>query len=231
MHKLHTFSVGIVGSPDLVAARKVADFLGTKHHELTFTVEQGLDALSDLIYHIESYEQVGLHPTSRRQCARSIRQGCLGGEWTLAGPRISVMTPGSVAARVQAVAFVLIAAPACPCRVGRTFLTGHLNAHVMHQGISALQVRAAVPMYLLARRIKAMGFKVVLSGEGADEIFGGYLYFHKAPSPAEFHRSAILHTCPASGSTCGLLVHIRPLCTMSSISHWHHVAMLIVTIP
>lgn len=57
-HRLHTFSVGIAGSPDLLAARKVADFLGTVHHELTFTVEQGLDALSDLIYHIESYEQV-----------------------------------------------------------------------------------------------------------------------------------------------------------------------------
>lgn len=57
-HKLHTFSVGIAGSPDLIAAKKVADFLGTVHHELTFTVEQGLDALSDLIYHIESYEQV-----------------------------------------------------------------------------------------------------------------------------------------------------------------------------
>ena len=63
-HKLHTFSVGIAGSPDLLAARKVADFLGTVHHELTFTVEQGLDALSDLIYHIESYEQV--HITSCR---------------------------------------------------------------------------------------------------------------------------------------------------------------------
>ena len=58
MHKLHTFSVGIEGSPDLVAARKVADHLGTEHHELTFTVEQGIDALSDLIYYIESYEQV-----------------------------------------------------------------------------------------------------------------------------------------------------------------------------
>lgn len=59
-HKLHTFSVGIAGSPDLAAAQKVADFLGTVHHELTFTVQQGLDALSDLIYHIESYEQVVL---------------------------------------------------------------------------------------------------------------------------------------------------------------------------
>ena len=58
----------------------------------------------------------------------------------------------------------------------------------MNVDLNLLQVRAAVPMYLLARRIKAMGFKVVLSGEGADEIFGGYLYFHKAPSPAEFHR-------------------------------------------
>lgn len=61
-HKLHTYSVGIEGSPDLAAARKVADFLGTEHHEVTFTVEQGLDALSDLIYYIESYEQVASHP-------------------------------------------------------------------------------------------------------------------------------------------------------------------------
>lgn len=108
-HKLHTFSIGIAGSPDLKAARRVADFLGTVHHEFTFTVEEGIDALHDLIWHIESYEQV----------------------------------------------------------------------------------RAAVPMYLLARRIKALGIKVVLSGEGADEELGGYLYFHKAPSPAEYHRECV----------------------------------------
>jgi asparagine synthase (glutamine-hydrolysing) len=108
-HKLHTFSIGIGGSPDLVAARRVAAYLGTVHHEFTFTVEEGIDALGDLIWHIESYEQV----------------------------------------------------------------------------------RAAVPMYLLARRIKALGIKVVLSGEGADEELGGYLYFHKAPSPAEYHRECV----------------------------------------
>lgn len=96
-HQLHTFSIGIKGSPDLLAARKVADHLGTNHHEFTFTVQEGIDALPNLIYHIESYEQV----------------------------------------------------------------------------------RAAVPMYLLSRKIKALGIKVVLSGEGADEAFGGYLYFHK----------------------------------------------------
>ena len=96
-HQLHTFSIGIKGSPDLLAARKVADQLGTQHHEFTFTVQEGIDALPNLIYHIESYEQV----------------------------------------------------------------------------------RAAVPMYLLSRKIKALGIKVVLSGEGADEAFGGYLYFHK----------------------------------------------------
>ncbi len=67
-HKLHTFSVGIAGSPDLLAARKVADFLGTVHHELTFTVEQGLDALSDLIYHIESYEQASFPTRSMLVC-------------------------------------------------------------------------------------------------------------------------------------------------------------------
>ena len=108
-HKLHTFSIGIEGSPDLKAAKKVANYLGTIHHEFTFTVEEGIDALHDLIWHIESYEQV----------------------------------------------------------------------------------RAAVPMYLLARRIKALGIKVVLSGEGADEELGGYLYFHKAPSPAEYHRECV----------------------------------------
>ncbi|KAK9789946.1 hypothetical protein WJX73_008349 [Symbiochloris irregularis] len=108
-HKLHTFSIGIAGSPDLLAARKVAKHLGTDHHEFTFTVQEGIDCLSDLIWHIESFEQV----------------------------------------------------------------------------------RAAVPMYLLARKIKAGGCKVVLSGEGADEIFGGYLYFHKAPDAAEFHRETI----------------------------------------
>jgi asparagine synthase (glutamine-hydrolysing) len=108
-HKLHTYSIGIKGSPDLIAARKVADFLGTIHTEFTFTVEEGIDALYDLIWHIESYEQV----------------------------------------------------------------------------------RAAVPMYLLSQRIKAMGMKVVLSGEGADEIFGGYLYFHKAPNPEEYHRECV----------------------------------------
>lgn len=107
--RLHTFSIGIKGSPDLVAARKVAKFLGTFHHEFHFTVDEGIDAIKDLIWHSESFEQV----------------------------------------------------------------------------------RAAVPMYLLARKIKALGIKVVLSGEGADEIFGGYLYFHKAPSPEEFHRETV----------------------------------------
>ena len=108
-HPIHTFSIGIAGSPDLKAARKVADFLGTEHHEFTFTVEEGIDALYDLIWHIESYEQV----------------------------------------------------------------------------------RAAVPMYLLARKIKALGIKVVLSGEGADEELGGYLYFHKAPNAAEYHKECV----------------------------------------
>jgi asparagine synthase (glutamine-hydrolysing) len=108
-HKLHTFSVGLPNSPDLIAARKVADFLGTIHHEFTFTVQEGLDALEDLIWHIESFEQV----------------------------------------------------------------------------------RAAVPMYILTRKIKAMGIKVVLSGEGADEALGGYLFFHKAPDAAEFHMETV----------------------------------------
>ena len=101
--QLHSFAVGLEGSPDLAAARKVADHIGTIHHEINFTVQEGLDAIRDVIYHIETYD--------------------------------------------------------------------------------VTTIRASTPMYLLARVIKSMGVKMVLSGEGADEIFGGYLYFHKAPDP------------------------------------------------
>lgn len=106
--KLHTFSVGLAGSPDLKAAREVADILGTDHHEFTFTVQDGIDALSEVIYHIETYD--------------------------------------------------------------------------------VTTIRASTPMFLMSRKIRAIGVKMVLSGEGADEIFGGYLYFHKAPNKEEFHR-------------------------------------------
>ncbi len=106
--KVNSFSIGIKGSPDLKFAREVADFLGTTHHEFIFTEEEGLDAISDVIYSIETY-----NPTT---------------------------------------------------------------------------IRAATPMFLMARKIKAYGIKMVLSGEGADEVFGGYLYFHKAPNKEEFHR-------------------------------------------
>ena len=109
--QLHSFAVGLVGSPDLIAARKVADHIGTVHHEINFTIEQGMDALSDVIYHLETYD--------------------------------------------------------------------------------VTTVRASTPMYLLARAIKAWGVKMVLSGEGADEIFGGYLYFHKAPSPKDLHEETV----------------------------------------
>jgi len=109
--QLHSFAVGLVGSPDLTAARKVADYINTVHHEINFTVEQGLDAISDVIYHLETYD--------------------------------------------------------------------------------VTTVRASTPMYLLARAIKAMGVKMVLSGEGADEIFGGYLYFHKAPSAKDLHDETV----------------------------------------
>ncbi len=110
--KVHSFSIGIKGAPDLSAARKVAAFLGTEHHEFTFTPQEALDALPDVIYHLETFEQV----------------------------------------------------------------------------------RASVPMYLLSRKIKGMGVKMVLSGEGADEIFGGYLYFHKAPSATELHKECVRKT-------------------------------------
>lgn len=106
--KIHTFSIGLEGSPDLKNAKKVADYLGTVHHEFHFTIDEGLNALQDVIYHLETFD-----------------------------------------------------------------LT---------------TVRASTPMYLLARKIKAMGFKMVLSGEGADELFGGYLYFKYAPNSLEFHE-------------------------------------------
>jgi len=109
--KLHSFSVGLEGSPDLAAAQKVADFIGTVHHEFTFTVQQGIDALHDVIYHLETYD--------------------------------------------------------------------------------VTTIRASTPMYLMSRMIKALGVKMVLSGEGADEIFAGYLYFHKAPSAEELHKETV----------------------------------------
>ncbi len=109
--QLHSFSVGLEGSPDLAAARKVADHIGTVHHEIKFTIQEGLDAIRDVIYHLETYD--------------------------------------------------------------------------------ITTVRASTPMYLMARVIKSMGIKMVLSGEGADELFGGYLYFHKAPSPKDFHEETV----------------------------------------
>lgn len=117
--RLHSFSIGLPGSPDLIAARKAAEYLGTVHHEYTFSVQEGLDAVPDVIYHLETYD--------------------------------------------------------------------------------VTTVRASTPMYLLSRKIKAMGVKMVLSGEGSDEIFGGYLYFHAAPDASSFHQECVkrvknLHT-------------------------------------
>lgn len=109
--QLHSFAIGLEGAPDLKAAREVADKLGTVHHEMTYTVQEGIDAIRDVIYHIETYD--------------------------------------------------------------------------------VTTIRASTPMFLLARKIKAMGIKMVLSGEGADEIFGGYLYFHKAPNAKEFHEETV----------------------------------------
>ncbi len=109
--QLHSFSVGLKGSPDLKYAQEVADSIGTVHHSTHFTVQEGLDAVRDVIYHLETYD--------------------------------------------------------------------------------VTTVRAATPMYLLARVIKSMGIKMVLSGEGADELFGGYLYFHKAPTAEEFHKETV----------------------------------------
>lgn len=109
--QLHSFAVGLEGSPDLIAARKVANHLSTIHHEIKFTIQEGLDAIRDVIYNVETYD--------------------------------------------------------------------------------VTTIRASTPMYLMARVIKSMGIKMVLSGEGSDELFGGYLYFHKAPNAKEFHEETV----------------------------------------
>ena len=108
---LHSFAVGLKGAPDLLAAQRAADHIGTIHHEVHFTIQEGLDAIRDVIYHLETYD--------------------------------------------------------------------------------VTTVRASTPMYLLARSIKSLGIKMVLSGEGSDELFGGYLYFHKAPNAREFHEETV----------------------------------------
>ncbi len=109
--QLHSFAVGLKGAPDLIAAQKAADHIGTIHHEINFTIQEGIDAIRDVIYHLETYD--------------------------------------------------------------------------------VTTIRASTPMYLLARVIKSMGIKMVLSGEGSDELFGGYLYFHKAPNAQEFHEETV----------------------------------------
>lgn len=108
---LHSFAVGLEGSPDLIAAKKVANHIGTVHHEVIFTIQEGIDAIKDVIYHLETYD--------------------------------------------------------------------------------VTTIRASTPMFLMARVIKSMGIKMVLSGEGSDEIFGGYLYFHKAPDAKSFHEETV----------------------------------------
>ena len=109
--QLHSFSIGLPGAPDTQAAIEVAKFLGTRHHDFTFTIEDGLNALGDVIFHLETYD--------------------------------------------------------------------------------VTTIRASTPMFLLSRKIKAMGVKMVLSGEGSDEIFGGYLYFHAAPDKKAFHAETV----------------------------------------
>jgi len=109
--RLHSFAIGMVGSPDLAAAQVVADQIGTVHHGFTYTLQEGLDALEEVVWHLETYD--------------------------------------------------------------------------------VTTIRAATPMFLMARKIRAMGIKMVLSGEGADEIFGGYLYFHKAPDARQFHEETV----------------------------------------
>ena len=109
--RLHSFAVGLAVSPDLKYAKKVAEYIGTVHHEIIFTIQEGLDAITNVIYHLETFD--------------------------------------------------------------------------------VTTIRAATPMYLMARKIKSMGIKMVLSGEGADEVFGGYLYFHKAPNAQELYEETV----------------------------------------
>ncbi|KAF0688459.1 Aste57867_19924 [Aphanomyces stellatus] len=109
--RLHSFTIGLENSPDLAAAKEVAKYLGTIHHSYTYTIQEGIDAVSDVIYHLETYD--------------------------------------------------------------------------------VTTIRASTPMFLMSRKIKAMGIKMVLSGEGADEVFGGYLYFHKAPNAQAFHNETV----------------------------------------
>ena len=120
--RLHSFAVGLSDSPDMKKARTVAKYLGTVHHEIIFTIQEGLDAIRDVIYHLETFDTT--------------------------------------------------------------------------------TIRAATPMYLMARKIKSMGIKMVLSGEGADEVFGGYLYFHMAPSPEEFHEETVTKLSMLSKYDC-----------------------------
>ena len=122
LQPVRSFSIGLEGSPDLAAAQKVADFIGTDHYGYTFTVQEGIDAVADVIYHLETYD--------------------------------------------------------------------------------VTTIRAGTPMFLLARKVKSMGIKMVMSGEGADETLAGYLYFHKAPNGTELHEECVrkvrrrgLHTC------------------------------------
>ena len=165
------FSVTGGGGATACCAAQVAEFLGTIHHEFTFTVQEGLDALEDLVWHIESFEQVCVHPLRPRitrgsrlrragvTCYRSQARGAF------LEPPNNMQLQGESAADSSS-----DCSGRDPCEWGRG------------------QVRAAVPMYILTRKIKAMGIKVVLSGEGADEAFGGYLFFHKAPNPKEYHQ-------------------------------------------
>ncbi|CAG8599482.1 13160_t:CDS:2, partial [Dentiscutata heterogama] len=120
--KIHSFSIGLPGSPDLIAARSVAEFLGTNHHEYTFTIQEGLDAVHDVIHHLETYD--------------------------------------------------------------------------------VTTIRASTPMYLLSRKISGMGVKMVLSGEGSDEMLGGYLYFHNAPSAVDFHKETVTRVKNLHTSDC-----------------------------
>lgn len=138
--KLHTFSVGLNGAPDFKYSQMVADFIGSDHHEVHFTVEEGIDCIRDIIYHLGK------------------------------------------------------------------FIKLHLNIGIYLTFISetydVTTIRASIPMFLLTRYIKSCGLKMVLSGEGADEILGGYLYFHSAPNAIDFHHETVSRVLNLWSSDC-----------------------------
>lgn len=166
--RLHSFSVGLKGSPDLAAAAQVAAYLKTVHHQFEFTVQEGLDAVEEVIYHLETYDVTTVRastPVSYRASMAPYPRDARAVYVEIGKGKVD--PPGSFYA---------------PCyRV----VWDKFCASWFHRPHGRSQ------MFLMSRKIKALGVKMVLSGEGADEVFGGYLYFHKAPSKEALHTETV----------------------------------------